>query len=65
MTKVYVSKWQKRKQQRYINRRDLENGTVTNATIMMKARGITGRPFGWKVKKNMSDSSHEDQSLKP
>ena len=57
----YKSKWRKRKDARYQNKLDLENGKQTQATEMMKTRNITGKKAFYERKDNTPEKpDHED-----
>ena len=57
----YKSKWRKRKDARYQNKLDLENGKQTPATEMMKKNKITGKKAFYERKDNTPEKpDHED-----
>ena len=57
----YKSKWRKRKDKRYQNKLDLENGKQTPATEMMKKNKITGKKaFHERRDKTPEKPEHED-----
>lgn len=57
----YKSKWRKRKDKKYQNKLDLENGKQTPATEMMKKNKITGKKaFHKRKEKKLSKPEHKD-----
>ena len=57
----YKSKWRKRKDARYQNKLDLENGVSTPSTEMMKTQKITGKKGFYERRDNtLEKPDHED-----